>query len=49
MAISNGKKNLGGTENDLTNSVIQLTDGGYLISGYTASNNIDVTNNHGGI
>ena len=42
------KKNLGGTENDLTNSVIQLTDGGYLISGYTASNNIDVTNNHGG-
>ena len=42
------KKNYGGSQNDLPSSIIQTTDGGYLITGFTASNDLDVSGNHGG-
>jgi len=42
------QKTLGGTANETAHSCIQTTDNGYLISGRTASNDGDVTGNHGG-
>jgi len=41
------QKSLGGTWNDWANSVIQTSDGGYVIAGATSSNNGDVTVNKG--
>ena len=41
------QKSLGGTENDFARSIIQTTDGGYVVAGATGSNNGDVTGNHG--
>jgi hypothetical protein len=42
------QKSIGGTENDLGSSIIQVSSGGYLIAGVTSSNNGDVSGNHGG-
>lgn len=41
-------KSFGGTNDDIANSVYQTNDGGYIVGGYSNSNNGDVTGNHGG-
>lgn len=41
------QKTLGGTSSDSANSIQQTTDGGYIVAGYSASNDGDVTENHG--
>lgn len=40
------QKSLGGSSNDLGRCVKQTPDGGFILNGYSVSNNIDVTNNH---
>lgn len=40
------QKCLGGTEADEANSIIQTIDGGYIVAGWTMSNDGDVTGNH---
>ena len=42
------QKSLGGSGDDYANSVQQTADGGYIVAGYTSSNDGDVTGNHGG-
>lgn len=42
------QKSLGGSADDYANSVHQTADGGYIVAGYTSSNDGDVTGNHGG-
>jgi hypothetical protein len=42
------QKTLGGTSDDSANSIQPTSDGGYIMAGYTYSNNGDVTGNHGG-
>ena len=42
------QKALGGTSNDGASSIQPTPDGGYIVAGYTASTNGDVTGNHGG-
>lgn len=37
----------GGTDQDIANSILQTTDEGFVMVGYTFSNNGDVTGNHG--
>ncbi len=41
------QKTLGGTDSDISSSVVQTSDNGFLISGYVRSSNGDVTNYHG--
>ncbi len=41
------QRTYGGSENDYARSVIQTKDGGYLVGGYTASIDGDVTSNQG--
>ncbi len=41
------QKSLGGTADDAARAVQQTADGGYIVAGYTASTNGDVTGNHG--
>jgi len=42
------QKALGGTSDERAHSIIQTADGGYIVAGWTESNNGDVTGNHGG-
>ena len=41
------KKTYGGTSDDFANRIIQTTDGGYMLLGFTYSNDGDVSGNHG--
>jgi hypothetical protein len=41
------EKSFGGTDNDVATSIQQLTDGSYIIAGYSSSNDGDVSGNHG--
>jgi len=41
------QKSFGGTGDDRAMSLLSLEDGGYIISGFSSSNNGDVTGNHG--
>ena len=41
------QKCLGGSGDDKANSIQQTTDGGYIVAGYSNSNNGDVSGNHG--
>ena len=47
QGILEWRKCYGGSQSDSAVSIIQTTDGGYVFSGYTESNNGDVTANHG--
>ena len=40
------RKTCGGSGNDVANSVFETSDGGYIVSGYSYSNNGDVSGNH---
>ena len=42
------QKCLGGTNTDIANSIQQTSDGGFIVAGYTFSNDGDVSGNHGG-
>ena len=42
------QKSLGGSIYDKPNSIQQTNDGGYIVAGYSNSNDGDVTGNHGG-
>ena len=42
------QKSLGGTLDDFAFNVQQTNDGGYIVAGYSASNDGDVSGNHGG-
>jgi hypothetical protein len=42
------QKCFGGTDSDYAQSVDQTNDGGYVVAGWTNSNDGDVTGNHGG-
>jgi len=41
------QKCLGGSADDIATSIQQTPDGGYIVAGYTLSNNGDVSGNHG--
>ncbi len=41
------RKTLGGSGDDLARSIQQTSDGGYVVVGYTTSNDGDITNNKG--
>jgi len=41
------KKNYGGSSFDYASVIKQTADGGYVVTGFTESNNIDVSGNHG--
>ena len=41
------QKSLGGTVGDTASSIQKCSDGGYIVAGYTYSNDSDVTGNHG--
>jgi hypothetical protein len=41
------QKSLGGSDNDGASSIQQTFDGGYIVAGYSVSNDGDVTGNHG--
>ena len=42
------QKSFGGSDEDNALSIEQTTDGGYIVAGYSYSNDGDVTGNHGG-
>ena len=42
------QKSLGGTADDYAISIQQTADGGFVVAGYSSSNDGDVTGNHGG-
>ena len=39
---------LGGTDNEMARAIQQTMDGGFIVAGYTDSNDDDVSGNHGG-
>jgi hypothetical protein len=41
------QKTLGGSSYDEAHSIVQTSDGGYIVAGYTRSNDGDVSGNHG--
>jgi len=41
------QRSFGGSENDIANSVQETSDGGFIVAGYTLSNDGDVTGFHG--
>lgn len=41
------QKCLGGSAEDIAYSVVQISGGGYMVAGFTSSNDGDVTGNHG--
>jgi len=41
------QKSLGGSSDDYAESIQQTTDGGFIVAGYSSSNNGDVSENHG--
>ncbi len=41
------QKSLGGSGSDIAKSIQKTADGGYIVAGYSRSNNGDVTGNHG--
>jgi len=41
------QKSIGGSNSEAANSIIQTTDGGYIIAGYSFSNDGDVSGHHG--
>lgn len=41
------QKALGGTNSDIARSIQKTTDGGYIVTGESSSNDGDVTGNHG--
>ena len=43
------EKNYGGSNNDRAKSIWQTTDGGYIIAGYSYSNDGDVSEDHGSV
>ena len=43
------QKCLGGVMSDVANSIQQIADGGYIVAGYSSSNDGDVTGNHGSV
>lgn len=47
VGIMEWQKSLGGINRDIANSILQTADGGFVVAGYTESNNGDVTGNHG--
>ena len=47
LGVIEWQKCLGGTSNDFGYSIHQTTDGGYILTGVSISNNGDVSGNHG--
>ncbi|HWI93062.1 MAG TPA: gliding motility-associated C-terminal domain-containing protein [Flavisolibacter sp.] len=43
------QKRLGGTEDDVAQSIDEAKDGGYIVAGYTSSNDIDINNFKGAV
>lgn len=41
------QKSLGGTSMDMPSNILPTSDGGFIIGGYSLSNDIDVSGNHG--
>ena len=42
------EKSLGGSNSEIAKSILPTSDGGYIATGYSASNDGDVSGNHGG-
>jgi len=49
QVIIQWQKCLGGSNGEQASSIIQTTDGGYIVAGFTASVDGDVLGNHGGL
>lgn len=47
VGVIEWQKCLGGSSGDYAGTILQTTDGAYILNGYTLSNNGDITNNHG--